>query len=181
MAINFKKPEKKDFTPSKTLRDAVAKTEKTPADTKALIKAQRELEAAVEVLGQAMTASHAACDKMVKLDPRACKTEKPPAVPIPYPNFAKVEKEAKNTAQAAEKALKKVKVAQKNFEQVADKELKKLSTYQKSSGDADAGAAKKGLVTSKAKSKAYFIQWSMDVKAEGKNVTRLSDILTSNH
>ena len=67
------------------------------------------------------------------------------------------------------------------FEKVADKELKALSQHMKASKDKDAAAAHQGIISAKNKSKAYFQMWSMDVKIEGKNVSRFTDLTTSNH
>ena len=61
--------------------------------------------------------------------------------------------------------------------------LKNKSYFKTSTGD-EAGCAtpaKKGIVTGKIKGKLYFTAWSMDVKAEGKNVVRHLDIATHNH
>jgi hypothetical protein len=91
----------------------------------------------------------------------------PPGVPIPYPNTAF----AKDTSSGS-----------KNVK-VSDKEvmLKNKSFFKTSTGDEAGCAAKKNVVTSKIKGKAYFIAWSMDVKFEGENVVRHMDMTTHNH
>jgi len=93
----------------------------------------------------------------------------PAGVPIPYPNTAF----SKDTANGSRTV------------KISDKEimLKNKSYFKTSTGD-EAGCAtpaKKGIVTGKIKGKLYFTAWSMDVKAEGKNVVRHLDIATHNH
>jgi hypothetical protein len=90
----------------------------------------------------------------------------PPGIPIPYPNTGMASDTAKGT--------KKVKISKKEIM------LKNKSHFKTSTGD-EAGCAKKGIITGKIKGKVYFNAWSMDVKIEGKNVTRHLDIMTHNH
>src|SRR5512138_1568550 len=89
--------------------------------------------------------------------PDVCKTPAPPAppIPIPYPNIAMSSDTAKGT--------KKVKVEGKPV-------CVKDSNFSKSTGD-EAGTLK-GLVSNKNMGKAEFVNFSMDVQFEGKNVPR---------
>jgi hypothetical protein len=91
----------------------------------------------------------------------------PPGVPVPYPNTAF----AKDTTQGS----KTVKISGQEVM------LKNKSYFKTSTGDEAGCAAKKGIITSKIKGKAYFISWSMDVKFEGENVVRHLDLTTNNH
>jgi hypothetical protein len=114
----------------------------------------------------------AADGKSIACFPDVCMTPPenpatPPGVPIPYPNTAF----AKDTS-AGSKTVK-----------ISGKEtmLKNKSYFKTSTGDEAGCAAKKGVVTSKIKGKAYFVSWSMDVKFEGENVVRHLDMTTHNH
>ncbi len=91
----------------------------------------------------------------------------PPGVPIPYPNTG----QASDTTSGS----KKVKITKKEVI------LKNKSYFKTSIGDEAGSAPKKGVITSKNKGKVYFKAWSMDVKVEGKNVTRHLDLTTNNH
>lgn len=97
--------------------------------------------------------------------PDVCKTPIPPAgpVPIPYPNLAK----SSDTAKGA----KKVKCDGKPV-------CVKDSNFSTSTGD-EPGTAK-GIVSSKTKGKAEFINFSFDTKFEGKNVPRAFDLMLHN-
>jgi hypothetical protein len=96
--------------------------------------------------------------------PDVCKTPSPAGpIPIPYPNIAK--------SGDADKGAKKVKVD-------GEKLVLKTSNFKTSTGD-EAGSAK-GLVSSKTKGKAEFVNYSFDIKAEGKNVPRLGDMMLQN-
>lgn len=93
----------------------------------------------------------------------------PPGVPVPYPNTAF----AKDLAKGARTVL------VKRSHPVCRKNKSYIGT---SIGDDPATPGlKKGVVSSKIKGKAYFISWSMNVKAEGLNVTRHQDKITQNH
>ncbi len=98
--------------------------------------------------------------------PDVCKTPAPPApfVPIPYPNIAK----SSDTAQGT----KKVKVEGKPV-------CVKDSNFSMSTGD-EAGSAGGGMVSSKIKGKAEFVNFSFDVQFEGKNVPRSFDLMLHN-
>ncbi len=91
----------------------------------------------------------------------------PPGVPIPYPNTAF----ARDTTNGS----KTVKISGKEVM------LKNVSYFKTSTGDEPGCAAKKGVLTSVNKGKAYFNSWSMDVKFERKNVVRHLDLTTHNH
>lgn len=91
----------------------------------------------------------------------------PPGVPVPYPNTAF----AKDTTDGS----KNVKISGQEVM------LKNKSYFKTSTGDEAGAAAKKGVITSTNKGKAYFIGWSMDVKVEGENVVRHLDQTTNNH
>jgi len=98
--------------------------------------------------------------------PDVCKTPAPPApfVPIPYPNIAKSGDTAKGT--------KKVKAQGKPI-------CVKDSNFSTSTGD-EAGTAGGGMVSSKIKGKAEFVNFSFDVQFEGKNVPRSFDLMLHN-
>ncbi|MFP2909503.1 DUF4150 domain-containing protein [Pyxidicoccus sp. 3LFB2] len=97
--------------------------------------------------------------------PDVCKTPSPAGpIPIPYPNVAKSSDSAK-TADSVTVAGKPLCVKDSNF-----------ST---STGD-EAGTAGGGVASSKTKGKAEFVNFSFDVKAEGKNVARALDLMLHN-
>ncbi len=98
--------------------------------------------------------------------PDVCKTPAPPApfVPIPYPNIA----QSSDTAQGT----KTVKVGGKPV-CVQD------SNFSTSSGD-EAGSAGGGMMSSKIKGKAEFVNYSFDVQFDGKNVARTFDLMLHN-
>ncbi len=98
--------------------------------------------------------------------PDVCKTPAPPApfVPIPYPNIAKSGDTAKGT--------KKVKAEGKPI-------CTKDSNFSTSVGD-EAGTAGGGMLSSKQKGKAEFVNFSFDVQFEGKNVPRSFDLMLHN-
>lgn len=97
--------------------------------------------------------------------PDLCKTPIPPAgpVPIPYPNIAKSSDTAKGT--------KKVKCDGNPI-------CVKDSNFSTSVGDEPGSAG--GVVSSKTKGKAEFVNFSLDVKFEGKNVARAFDLMLHN-
>ncbi|MEY4577429.1 MAG: hypothetical protein RL701_2132 [Pseudomonadota bacterium] len=97
--------------------------------------------------------------------PDVCKTPTPGGpMPIPYPNIAK----SSDTAQGASKVK-----ADGNPLCVKD------SNFMISTGD-EAGSAGGGVVSNKIKGKAEFVNFSFDVKAEGKNVPRAFDLMLHN-
>jgi hypothetical protein len=96
--------------------------------------------------------------------PDVCKTPSPAGpIPIPYPNIA--------MSSDTDKGSKKVKCD-------GESTCTKDSNFKMSTGD-EAGSAG-GVVSSKTKGKAEFVLFSMDVKFEGKNVTRAFDIMLHN-
>ncbi len=96
--------------------------------------------------------------------PDVCKTQcGPPVVPIPYPNIAK--------SGDTDKGTKKVKCD-------GNPVCVKDSNFKTSVGD-EPGALK-GIASNKTKGKAEFINYSMDVKFEGKNVPRAFDMMLHN-
>lgn len=108
---------------------------------------------------------HKASNGIAIAFPDVCKTPAPPAppIPIPYPNIAK----SSDTAQGS----KKVKCDGNAI-------CLKDSNFQMSTGD-EAGSLG-GLVSGKIKGKAEFVNFSFDVKVEGKNVARALDLMLHN-
>ena len=97
--------------------------------------------------------------------PDVCKTPTPAGpVPIPYPNIA----QSSDTADGAATVL-----ADGNPICVKD------SNFRISTGD-EAGSAGGGVVSNKIKGKAEFVNFSFDVKVEGKNVARALDLMLHN-
>ncbi|WP_437323031.1 DUF4150 domain-containing protein [Sorangium sp. So ce381] len=97
--------------------------------------------------------------------PDVCKTPSPGGpIPIPYPNIAVASDTAKGT--------KKVK-CDGNPVCVAD------SNFSTSTGD-EAGTAGGGVASNKTKGKAEFVNYSFDVKFEGKGVARALDMMLHN-
>jgi hypothetical protein len=97
--------------------------------------------------------------------PDVCKTPAPPAppIPIPYPNIA----QSSDTAQGTTKVK-----CDGNPICVKD------SNFKMSTGD-EAGSLF-GVASNKTKGKAEFVNFSFDVKAEGKNVCRALDLMLHN-
>lgn len=97
--------------------------------------------------------------------PDVCKTPSPAGpIPIPYPNIAKSSDTAKGS--------KKVKCD-------GNPVCLKDSNFSLSTGD-EAGSAGGGVVSNKIKGKAEFVNFSFDVKFEGKNVARAFDLMLHN-
>lgn len=108
---------------------------------------------------------HAASSGTSIAFPDVCKTPTPAGpIPIPYPNIA--------MSSDADKTAKKVKC---DGEAVCVKD----SNFKMSSGD-EAGSAGGGVASSKIKGKAEFVNFSFDVKIEGKNVPRALDLMLHN-
>ncbi len=96
--------------------------------------------------------------------PDVCKTPSPAGpIPIPYPNIA----QSSDTA----KGSKKVKCD-------GNPVCLKDSNFKMSSGDEPGSAG--GVASSKTKGKAEFVNFSMDVMIEGKNVPRALDMMLHN-
>src|SRR3954471_15189000 len=97
--------------------------------------------------------------------PDVCKTPSPGGpIPIPYPNIAQ--------SSDTDKGTKKVEVEGKPV-CVED------SNFKMSSGD-EAGSAGGGVASNKIKGKAEFVNYSFDVKFEGKGVARAMDLMLHN-
>ncbi len=112
-----------------------------------------------------LTVVHKSSSGMVTFMPDVCKTPAPPAppIPIPYPNIAM----SQDTAQGS-----------KTVKMDGNPIMLKGSNFSKSTGD-EAGSLG-GLVSSTTKGKAEFINYSFDVKVEGKSVPRLGDLMLGN-
>jgi len=96
--------------------------------------------------------------------PDVCKTPSPAGpIPIPYPNIAK----SQDTADGSS-----------SVKMDGNPIMLKSSNFMMSTGD-EAGSAM-GVVSSKIKGKAYPKLYSFDVKADGENVFRLTDIMLQN-
>lgn len=96
--------------------------------------------------------------------PDLCKTQVGPAVvPIPYPNIAK--------SSDTDKGSKKV---------TCDGNPICLKDSNFSTSVGDEPGALKGIASSKTKGKAEFVNFSFDVKVEGKNVPRAFDLMLHN-
>src|SRR5690606_16065617 len=107
---------------------------------------------------------HAGSNGITPCFPDVCKTPTPGGpVPIPYPNVAMSSDTAKGT--------KKVKCDGKPV-------CVKDSNFKTSTGD-EPGVAK-GIISSKTKGKAEFVNFSFDTKFEGKNVPRAFDLMLHN-
>src|SRR5712692_5949285 len=97
--------------------------------------------------------------------PDVCKTPSPAGpIPIPYPNIA----QSSDTAQGS-----------KTVKMDGNPICLKDSNFSMSTGD-EAGSAGGGVVSSKIKGKAEFVNYSFDVKVEGKNVARAFDLMLHN-
>jgi len=111
------------------------------------------------------TVVHKTSNGIVSGFPDICKTPTPAGpVPIPYPNVAM----SSNTA----KGSKKVKMDGNPI-------MLKGSNFSTSTGD-EPGSAGGGVASNTIKGKAEFINYSFDVKVEGKNVARLGDLMMLN-
>lgn len=119
----------------------------------------------VTVSVNAMSVVHAGSNGITTAFPDVCKTPAPPApfVPIPYPNIA----QSSDTAQGASTVK-----CDGNPTCVKD------SNFKMSSGD-EAGSLL-GVASNKIKGKAEFVNFSFDVKFEGKNVARAFDLMLHN-
>lgn len=111
-----------------------------------------------------MTACHAGSNGTSIAFPDVCKTPTPGGpIPIPYPNIAKSSDTADGSSQV-------------KFD--GNSIMLKGSNFRMSTGD-EAGSAM-GVVSNKIKGKAEFVNYSFDVKVEGKNVCRLLDPMQQN-
>jgi hypothetical protein len=113
----------------------------------------------------ALSVVHKGSNGVTTAFPDVCKTPSPGGpVPIPYPNIAMSSDTAKGT--------KKVKCD-------GNPVCVKDSNFSTSTGD-EAGTAGGGVVSNKTKGKAEFVNFSFDVKFEGKNVARALDLMLHN-
>ncbi len=120
----------------------------------------------VTVAVNKLTVVHAASNGITQAFPDVCKTPAPPSpspIPIPYPNIAM----SSDTAQGATTVT-----CDGNPPCVKD------SNFMVSTGD-EAGSLL-GIASSKIKGKAEFVNFSMDVQFEGKNVPRALDPMLHN-
>ncbi|VUD46582.1 hypothetical protein TDB9533_00852 [Thalassocella blandensis] len=114
-------------------------------------------------------AGKASSGKSIACFPDVCFSPPSPSagwIPIPFANTVK----ASDTANGSKTVFIKGKPVM----------LKDKSYFSTSSGN-EAAAGPKGISTGVKKGKAYFTSWSMDVKVEGLNVCRHSDLTTHNH
>ena len=108
---------------------------------------------------------HASSSGVTIAFPDVCKTPSPAGpIPIPYPNIAQSSDTASGTT--------KVKCDGQST-------CVKDSNFKMSTGD-EAGSAGGGVASNKIKGKAEFVNFSFDVKAEGKNVARALDLMLHN-
>jgi uncharacterized Zn-binding protein involved in type VI secretion len=110
------------------------------------------------------TVVHASSSGVSTAFPDVCKTPSPAGpIPIPYPNIAMSSDTANGSSD--------VKVDGESI-------MLKDSNFSTSAGD-EAGSAQ-GVASNKIKGKAEYVNYSMDVKIEGKNVPRLGDMMLQN-
>ncbi|GHD03945.1 hypothetical protein GCM10007320_64450 [Pseudorhodoferax aquiterrae] len=110
------------------------------------------------------TVVHAGSGGQSPVFPDVCKTPSPGGpIPIPYPNMAR-------SSDAAETAG--------TVYADGQKIMLKNSSFSTSTGD-EAGSVG-GVVSNCTKGKAQFILYSFDIKAEGQNVPRNTDMMKQN-
>jgi Domain of unknown function (DUF4150) len=111
-----------------------------------------------------LTVVHAGSSGMVMGFPDVCKTPSPAGpIPIPYPNIA----QSSDTSQGSQ-----------TVKMDGNPIMLKESVFSTSTGD-EAGSAG-GVASNTTKGKAEFKLYSFDVKVDGKNVCRLTDIMVLN-
>jgi hypothetical protein len=111
------------------------------------------------------TVVHSASSGMTIVFPDVCKTPSPAGpIPIPYPNIAK----SSDTADGSS-----------SVKMDGNPIMLKSSNFSTSVGD-EAGTAGGGVVSNTTKGKAEFVNYSFDVKVEGKNVPRQLDPMIHN-
>lgn len=119
----------------------------------------------VTVSANNLTVVHAGSGGTTIAFPDVCKTPSPGGpIPIPYPNSARSADSAKGA---------------KKVNADGHPLCVKDSNFSTSMGD-EAGTAGGGVASSKTKGKAEFVNFSFDVKAEGKNVPRALDMMLHN-
>jgi Domain of unknown function (DUF4150) len=110
------------------------------------------------------TVVHAASNGVATAFPDVCKTPSPAGpVPIPYPNVAM----SADTAQGSQ-----------DVKMDGNPIMLQGSNFKMSTGD-EAGVVG-GVVSGQIKAKAEFVNFSFDVKFEGKNVARAMDLMLHN-
>lgn len=119
----------------------------------------------VTVGANSRTVVHKSSNGITTAFPDVCLTPAPPGspIPIPYPNIA--------LSSDSAKGAKKVKAD-------GNPVLHKDSNFSRSSGD-EPGTSK-GVVSAKVMGKAEFVTFSMDVKVEGKQISRALDLMLHN-
>jgi len=112
-----------------------------------------------------LTVVHASSNGITTAFPDVCKTPSPAGpIPIPYPNIAMSSDTSKGTTTVK---------CDGNPVCVQD------SNFMISTGD-EAGCAGGGVVSNKIKGKAEFVNFSFDVKFNGKSVARALDLMLHN-
>lgn len=110
------------------------------------------------------TVVHKSSSGVATAFPDVCKTPSPAGpVPIPYPNVAQSSDTAKGS---------------KDVKMDGNPIMIQDSNFSTSTGD-EAGSAG-GVVSNTTKGKAEFVNYSFDVKVEGKNVPRMGDMMLQN-
>lgn len=108
---------------------------------------------------------HAGSGGITPCFPDVCKTPTPAGpIPLPYPNVAK----SSDAAKTAKKVY-------ADGEQLCVED----SNFSTSTGDEPGSIG--GIISGTTKGKAEFINYSFDVKAEGKNVPRALDLMLHNN
>jgi len=116
------------------------------------------------VIVNKLTVVHKSSGGVLMTFPDVCKTPSPAGpIPIPYPNVA----QSSDTADGSTTVT-----------MDGNPIMLKSSNFMTSTGD-EAGSAM-GVASNKIKGKAYPKTYSFDVKAEGQNVFRLTDIMLAN-
>lgn len=113
-----------------------------------------------------LTVVHAMSNGITNAFPDVCKTPAPPSpspIPIPYPNIAMSQQTAQGTT-----------TVKMDGNPICTKD----ANFSMSTGD-EAGSLF-GIASNKIKGKAEFVNFSFDVKADGKNVTRALDLMLHN-
>ena len=112
-----------------------------------------------------LTVIHQSSNGISMAFPDVCKTPSPAGpIPIPYPNIAM----SSDTAQGSQ-----------TVKCDGNPICLKDSNFKMSTGD-EAGSAGGGVASNKIKGKAEFVNFSFDVKVEGKNVPRAFDLMLHN-
>lgn len=120
---------------------------------------------AATVIVNKRTVVHKSSDGIASAFPDVCKTPSPGGpIPIPYPNIAR----SSDTSQGS-----------KTVTADGNSVMLQGSCFSTSTGD-EAGSAGGGVASNTTKGKAEFVNYSFDVKVEGKCVPRLGDMMVQN-